>query len=236
MQRKGHLYLIPMVISEDTEGDTISPAVRRIVNELDFFLVENVRTARRYLSKLKIQKPIDTLHFEVLDKNTDKVDLSIMMKPILAGSHMGVISESGCPGIADPGAHAVDWAHQHDVRVIPLVGPSSILLALMASGLNGQRFAFHGYLPIKSDLRIKEIKKLEKVSMERNETQIFIETPYRNNQLLTDLVKACQPQTRICVARDISGKSERIHTQTASSWQKTMPDLHKIPVVFLLHS
>ncbi len=233
---KGTIYLIPTVIAPDTQSQVLAPQVREIANRISYFLVENVRTARRFLSSMSIQTPISELQFELLTKKTSSDTLPHLMKPALVGQDIGIMSEAGCPGVADPGARAVAYAHQQSFRVVPLVGPSSILLALMASGFSGQSFAFHGYLPIDREKRRQAIKRLEKQSKQYNQTQIFMETPYRNNQLLADVIKCCQPKTLICVARNISGSDEYIKTQPVCIWQKNLPDLHKVPTVFLLYA
>nr|WKN38207.1 SAM-dependent methyltransferase [Tunicatimonas sp. TK19036] len=232
--RKGTIYLIPTIISPDTHHQVLSPQVREVANKITYFLVENVRTARRFLSALKIETPIDQLQFELLHKKTSSDELPELMKPAINGQDVGILSEAGCPGVADPGARAVAYAHQHGLQVIPLVGPSSILLALMASGFSGQSFAFHGYLPIDNANRVKTIKALEKQSQQYRQTQIFMETPYRNNQLFSEVIKQCHPKTLVCVAKDISGPHEFIKTQPVHTWRKQIPELHKVPTVFLL--
>ncbi len=233
--KKGRLYLIPSVIAE---GDTssIPEQVRKIIPRLEYYLVENVRTARRYISSLRSGVDIGSLQFEELNKNTRADEIEKLMAPLLAGKDMGVMSEAGCPGIADPGSRAVDYAHRKGIKVIPLVGPSSIMLALMASGFNGQRFCFHGYLPIDKDKLSPAIKNLEKNSARYNQTEIFIETPYRNNTMLTNLLKFCHDNTRLCIARDITGEYELIQTNTIKRWKEITIDLHKKPTVFLLFS
>jgi 16S rRNA (cytidine1402-2'-O)-methyltransferase len=233
MAEKGKLFLIPTVIAEDTQVAVIPEGVRDALKTIHHFLAEDVRTARRYLSSLKIYESIEALSFQVLNKETKKEALKDFFQPIDEGKNLGVISESGCPGVADPGALAVHYAHQNNIQVVPLIGPSSILLALMASGLNGQRFSFQGYLPIdKSDAAIA-IKEFEKESRTKNATQIFIETPYRNNQLFENLLKTLQPQSLLCVAVDVSGKGEQIKTLSIKDWKKTPLTLPKLPSVFL---
>lgn len=211
----------------------IPAQVTTILPDISHFLTENVRTARRFLSSLKIFPSIESLSFEVLDKNTAAKDIPSLLKPLLDGHHVGVISESGCPGIADPGAAAARYCHDHGFKVVPLVGPSSILMALMASGLDGQRFAFNGYLPIeKRELR-DAIRNYETDSRKKIQTQIFIETPYRNNQVLEMLTQTLAPLTRLTIAVDITGKDEYIHTRSISEWQKHLPTLPKLPAVYL---
>ncbi len=233
MTHKGKLILIPNVIAENTQDHVISPQIKNELKNIRHFLVEDVRTARRYLSSLKIYESIEQLDFNVLDKDTKAEMLHELFKPIQEGQNLGVISESGCPGVADPGALAVKFAHENKVRVVPLVGPSSILLALMASGLNGQRFAFHGYLPIESKEAAKAIKELEKDSRLKNQTQIFIETPFRNNAMMQNLVKTLQDTTLLCRAFDITGASEDIKTMSVKSWRTLQIELPKLPSVFL---
>ncbi|MBL3654673.1 SAM-dependent methyltransferase [Fulvivirga sediminis] len=231
----GILYLIPSSISEN-QTDVIPEQVRQVIKNTEHFAVENVRTARRFISSLKLGLTIEELQFEVLDKKTTDSTVEKILKPLLQGKNVGVISESGCPGIADPGSRAVAYAHKKNIRVVPLVGPSSIFLALMASGFNGQKFAFHGYLPIKKKELETAIKQLEADSIKHLQTQIFIEAPYRNNQMLETLTKTCRPSTQICVAKDVSGTEEFIKSQTAAEWKKQKIELHKVPTVFILFS
>jgi 16S rRNA (cytidine1402-2'-O)-methyltransferase len=233
MASPGKLYLIPNVISDSTQEKVIPASVNEILPQITHFLAEEIRTARRYLSSLKIYDSIEALHFQVLNKDTSPIELSILMKPILDGHNVGVISESGCPGIADPGALAVEYAHQHNIQVVPLVGPSSILLALMASGLNGQQFAFHGYLPIEEKEATKVIKELESESKQKNQTQIFIETPYRNNSIFANLLKTLHPQTKLTVALDLTGANETVLTESIAAWKNKKPNWPKTPSVFL---
>lgn len=233
MSGQGKLYLIPSVIAEETQHKVIPPQVKDELITIQHFLVENVRTARRYLSSLKIFQSIEPLHFKVLDKDTSEQDLPDLFTPLAEGKNIAIISESGCPGIADPGSVAVRYAHRQGIRVIPLVGPSSILLALMASGLNGQRFAFHGYLPIESSEVMKVIGELEKESRKKNQTQIFIETPYRNNQIFQTLIKSLHPNCLLCVAVDVTGSSEKIITHPVETWRKKHELLPKLPALFL---
>jgi len=196
-------------------------------------LVEDARTARRYLSSLKIYDSIESLNIEVLDKDTKAEQLDELMKPLLTGNYMGIISESGCPGVADPGSMAVAYAHERNIQVVPLVGPSSILLGLMASGLNGQKFAFHGYLPVDGKEAIKTIKELERESEQKNQTQIFIETPYRNNSVLDHLLNSLKPTMLLTIAVDINGFNENIRTKSVGEWKVAKPTLPKLPSLFL---
>lgn len=230
---KGKLYLIPNIIADETQSSVIPAHVREALPSIQYFLAEDVRTARRYLSSLKIYSTIESLHFEVLNKETPETALAMLMKPIKEGHDVGVISESGCPGVADPGALAVKYAHENNIQVVPLVGPSSLLLSLMASGLNGQQFAFQGYLPIDAKEAMQKIKDLERESKAKNQTQIFIETPYRNNSVFDHLLKNLQPETRLTVALDVTGKQELIRTLKVEQWKKQKESWPKTPAVFL---
>lgn len=233
---KGKLYLIPTTIAEDTQATVIPAHVRNVLPTIEHFLAEEIRTARRYLSSLKVYESIEPLDFKVLDKKTKAAELKEFFKPIEEGKNLGILSESGCPGVADPGALAVHYAHQHGIAVVPLVGPSSLLLSLMGSGLNGQRFAFHGYLPIDVKDRQQAIRELEKESKQKNQTQLFIETPYRNQTVFNDLVKTLAPSTQLCVAYDVTGSAEMIKTKMVSEWRNEKITLDKLPCVFLLLS
>ena len=233
MENNGKLYLIPNSIADDTLDKITTPQLRVILPGVRFFLAENIRTARRYLSALKVYESVETLRFSVLDKDTRYADMDGLMAPVHDGNDVGVISESGCPGVADPGALAVLYAHKHNIRVIPLIGPSSIVLALMASGLNGQKFAFHGYLPIDARELASSVKSFEKESKQKNQTQIFIETPYRNNTVLKSLVKYLAPDTLLTVAIDLTGVSESVKTKPVEKWRAEQITLPKEPAVFL---
>ena len=232
---KGKLYLIPTVLAPGTAAQVLSPQIREVIARTDHFFAENLRTARRFVSELKTGKRIEELDFYEMDKDTPESETAPQLEILLRGHDAGVLSEAGCPGIADPGSVAVRWAHRHGVAVVPLVGPSSILLALMASGMNGQSFTFHGYLPIDKDSRIKELKRLEKEA-QKHQTQIFMETPYRNNALLADILQNCQPQTLLCIATQITAPDEMIATRTVQQWRGSKPDLHKKPTIFLLYA
>jgi 16S rRNA (cytidine1402-2'-O)-methyltransferase len=226
------LYLIPNVLSDSPWQVVLPLPVSGVVSKLRFFIVEDVRNARRFLKKLHPEINIDELVFFELNKFTSDQQKTEYLKPLAEGSDVGLLSEAGCPGVADPGADMVKLAHQRNYRVIPLVGPSSILLALMASGLNGQQFV--GYLPIKTADRIKKIQLLEKTAASLNQTQIFIETPYRNNPLINDLLKTCQHSTLLCIASDLTSENEFILTRSIADWKKQVPDLDKRPAIFLL--
>lgn len=233
MPDKGTLYLIPTTIADETAGKVIPAHVTDTIRHIRHFLAEDVRTARRYLSSLKVFPSIEELTFSVLDKNTSETELTEKLSPLVSGNDVGVLSESGCPGIADPGALAVSFAHQQGIRVVPLVGPSSLLLALMASGLNGQQFAFHGYLPVDAEACKRAIKTLEQESRQKNQTQVFIETPYRNNALFSALLKTLHDETRLCVALDVTGREEFIKTMPVKLWKKAAKSWPKLPAVFL---
>jgi 16S rRNA (cytidine1402-2'-O)-methyltransferase len=230
------LYLIPNVIAEGTQREVITRRVFDILPTIKIFLAEDIRTARRFLSSLKIYDSIEELTFHVLNKDTRDTELSELMRPLREGQDVGVISESGCPGVADPGAMAVAYAHANGIRVVPLVGPSSLLLALMASGLNGQQFVFHGYLPIDVKQAADVLRSMEKESKKKDQTQIFIETPYRNNQLFELMLKTLQKSTLLTVAIDITGEHESIRTQTIGNWQSFKTAWPKQPAVFLFHA
>jgi len=231
----GHLYLIPIAISSN-QNDVIPEQVRQVILHTDYYLVEDLRTARRFISSLNLGIKIEALTFEKLDKKTPIAQVERIMKPILEGKNAGIMSESGCPGVADPGSLAVQFAHKKNIEVVPLVGPSSILLALMGSGFNGQQFAFHGYLPIDKKQLEQKIRALEEESRRKNQTQLFIEAPYRNNQLLESLIKIGYPETGLCVARDISGEQQFIKTAALKDWKSIKIELHKVPTVFALYA
>ena len=229
------LYLIP-----DTLGDTaiekVLPAYNKeIILGIKHFIVEDIRSARRFLKKVERSINIDELTFYPLNKHTSAGAISGYLKPLQAGESMGVISEAGCPAVADPGADVVAIAQRKNLKVIPLVGPSSIILSVMGSGFNGQSFAFHGYLPIDPNERAKRIKTLEQRVYAEDQTQLFIETPYRNNKMMEDIVKNCRPQTKLCIAANITCEGEYIKTKTIKEWQGKLPDLSKIPCIFLIY-
>gem|GEM_PF-18850 len=233
MSNKGKLFLIPNVIAEESLHKIVTSQLTEILPQISHFLAENIRTARRYLSSLKVYSTVETLKFSTLDKDTKPEDIAMLMAPVMAGFDIGVISESGCPGIADPGSMAVRFAHKNEVTVVPMVGPSSIFLALMASGLNGQNFAFRGYLPVDKQESSKVIREIEKGSRKTDQTQIFIETPYRNNAVLDNLLRNLHPETLLTIAVDITGQSEMIRTKHVRQWLDSKPLLPKTPAVFL---
>ncbi|HLT07816.1 MAG TPA: SAM-dependent methyltransferase [Cyclobacteriaceae bacterium] len=236
MKDQGKLYLIPNVLADNTAQQVISPQVKEVIKHTTFFLVEDLRTARRYISSLKLGINIEELQLEILDKKTKEHQIKDLMRPTREGKDVGIISEAGCPGIADPGALAVSYAHQKGIQVVPLSGPSSMFLALMASGFNGQSFAFVGYIPIDKKARIDAIKELERDSLKHYRTQIFMETPFRNNHLLEDLKNSLHPNTKLCIAKNLTAKDEWIQSKTIAEWKKTKVDLHKVPTVFLLYA
>ncbi len=229
------LYLIPVGLS-DTGLDTVLPQHNiNIVGEIKHFIVENVRSARRFLKKCDRSIDIDTLTFYELNRHTKSEDFPAMLAPLMGGEPMGVISEAGCPAIADPGADVVAIAQSRGLKVKPLVGPSSILMGLMGSGFNGQSFAFLGYLPIDATQRSRKLKEMEHRIMRENQTQIFIETPYRNNALVAEICKTMPPHIKLCIATDITGSGEKIVTRGVKQWLKQLPDLNKVPTIFLLY-
>lgn len=230
----GTLYLIPAPLGDCALEAILPAATLALMRRLDTFIVEHPKTARAYLKQTGIVTPLQQLNLQELSEHTREDMLEALLAPLLAGKDVGLVSEAGAPGVADPGANLVRLAHARGIRVAPLVGPSAILLALMASGLNGQRFAFHGYLPVDRTARAKKLKELENASRARDETQLFIETPYRNRQLFEGIAESCAPDTLLCVATDITLASENIQTQPVSAWQRNPPDIDKRPTVFLL--
>lgn len=229
------LYLIPVTLGETSIEKVLPSYNKEIILGIKHFIVEDVRSARRFLKKVERSIDIDTLTFFTLNKHTSPEDISSYLKPLMEGNPMGVISEAGCPAVADPGADVVAIAQRKNLKVVPLVGPSSIILSVMGSGFNGQSFAFHGYLPIDSNDRAKRIKVLEQRVYAEDQTQLFIETPYRNNKMMEDIVKNCRPQTKLCVAANITCEDEYIKTRTIKEWQGKLPDLSKIPCIFLIY-
>lgn len=229
------LYLLPVTLG-DTSIDTVLPSYNReVISGIRHFIVEDVRSARRFLKKADKETDIDALMFYTLNKHTSPEEISGYLKPLIEGQPMGVISEAGCPAVANPGADVVAIAQRKNLRVVPLVGPSSIILSVMASGFNGQSFAFHGYLPIEPAERAKKIKMLEQRIYNEHQTQLFIETPYRNNKMIEDILHNCRPQTKLCIAANITCEGEYIKTKTVKEWQGRTPDLSKIPCIFLLY-
>ncbi|MCK3684883.1 SAM-dependent methyltransferase [Maribellus sp. YY47] len=228
------LYLVPNVLA-DGDWQSVMPApVFTVLTSTKFYIVENIRTARRFMKQVNRDIDIDSCTFFEINKHTQAQDLPRFLQPLEQGNDVAVISEAGCPGVADPGADVVRLAHQKGLKVVPIVGPSSILLALMASGLNGQNFAFRGYLPVKPNERTRELANLERKIKSSGQTQIFIETPYRNNQMVEDILKSCSPSTLLCIGANITAENEFIVTKTVQQWKGKVPDLHKQPVIFLL--
>lgn len=233
--KTGTLYLIPCTLGDTPATQVLPQHVIAIARRLEYFVVEQTKTARQFLSALQPEHPIQSMQFSTLNQHTLPQERESMLAPLLAGHDMGVISEAGCPGIADPGADLVELAHRKGIKVVPLVGPSSILLSLMASGLNGQCFAFQGYLPIDEAERKKAILALESESAKRNQTQLFIETPYRNERMYSALLANCRPNTRLCIATDITCAGEEIATRSIAQWkQRPAPVLNKRPSLFLI--
>ena len=234
IEKDGKLYLIPTRLGDNAPLEVLPISIKKIIESLDEYIVENEKTARRFIKRICPSKSQASLRLHVLNKYTDASQLPLFLKGCEQGEAIGLLSEAGCPGIADPGADVVKIAHENDIRVIPLVGPSSILLALMSSGMNGQQFTFNGYLPIEKSERKKELKLLEKISYERNQSQIFIETPYRNNSMLSDICDILGKQTSLCIASDITLPTEYIKTKTIAQWKHVSVDLHKRPTIFII--
>ncbi len=231
--KKGTIYLIPSVISPDTANQVLSPQVVDVVKKTTVFLTETIRESRRFISSLKLGIDISSLQFEKVDKDTADIETEKYLAPALKGKNIGVLSDAGCPGVADPGAQVVRIAHKLGLQVTPLVGPSSLLLALMASGMNGQSFAFNGYLPIDTKEAAQKIKQFEKTSRSQNQTQLFIETPYRSDRTLEILIKSLNPNSLLCLAKDITGTKEYIKTQPVNQWKSHKIIIGKEPTVFL---
>ena len=231
----GTLYLIPAPLADGALEDSLPWGTLAAIPRLRYFVVEEYRTARRYLSKAGLKGEIDSLQLFVLNEHTKPYEINALLQPLLEGHDMGLLSEAGLPAVADPGANLVALAHQRGIKVVPLTGPSSLMLALMASGLNGQSFAFVGYLPIDSGERKARIRSLEKRAIQENQTQIFIETPYRNVALFGDLLEVCAPQTMLCVAANLTATDAVIATKSVAAWRTvSLPSIHKVPTVFLL--
>lgn len=229
------LYLLPVTLG-DTPLEKVLPQYNiDIIKNLRHFIVEDLRSARRFLRQVSSDFDIDGSQFFVLNKHTSPTEISSFLLPLANGLSVGVISEAGCPAIADPGADVVAIAQRKNMKVVPLVGPSSIILSLMASGFNGQNFAFHGYLPIKPDERARKLKQIEQRVYSDEQTQIFIETPYRNGKMIEDIIKNCLPHTKLCIAANITCEDEFVRTCTVKEWRGEIPDLSKIPCIFLLY-
>ncbi|MCP4178925.1 MAG: SAM-dependent methyltransferase [bacterium] len=232
----GKIYLIPTTLGESDPKKVLPSDIRGVLTSLQYFIVENLRSARRYLKLINKDIDIDKLTFYELNKHTDKNVISDYIQPICKGKDIGIISEAGNPGIADPGSEIVKLAHKQNINVVPLVGPSSILLALISSGMNGQNFAFNGYLPVKPNERIKKLKQLENRSKTEYQSQIFMEAPYRNQKLLVDILNNCNKNTRLCIAVDITLKDEFIKTKLISEWKRQIPNINKRPAIFIIQA
>lgn len=244
MKPIGKLYLIPVTLGDTTSTDpakqsnpfdVLPETVKRTVEFIDHYIVENEKTARRFIKSVLPEKVQASLHLSALNKHTETSEHNRMIQPCLEGKNVGLMSEAGCPGVADPGAAIVKIAHEKGIQVVPLVGPSSILLAMMASGMNGQSFAFNGYLPIDKGEKKSALKNFEKLSFDKNQSQLFIETPYRNNKLMEDILQALQPNTLLCIACDLTLPTEFIKTLRVADWKKTNIDLHNRPAIFIIH-
>jgi len=235
IQILGKLYLIPTTLGESDPNDVLPITISRTIDFTDDYIVENEKTARKFIKSTNPRKIQAELKISTLNKHTETREHLSMIQPCFEGKNIGLMSEAGCPGVADPGAVIVKLAHEKGIQVIPLVGPSSILLAIMASGMNGQSFAFNGYIPIdKSEKRIA-LKALEKLSIDKNQSQIFIETPFRNNKMLEDILQSLHPETHLCIATDITLPTEYIKTMRIAAWKKTVVDLHNRPTIFIIH-
>lgn len=232
----GKLYMIPVMMGEESNPKDVLPeSVVKTIEMIDYYIVENEKTARRFIKKIYPEKKQPELKISLLNKHTDISEYSQMLQPCLNGINVGLMSEAGCPGIADPGAVIAKLAHERGIQVVPMVGPSSILMGMMASGFNGQSFAFNGYLPIDKSEKKNALKSFERISFDKNQSQIFIETPYRNNKLLEDLLQTLQNDTYLCIAADITLETEYIKTKKVAEWKKTKVDLHNRPCIFIIH-
>lgn len=234
MAAKGKIYLLPTPIGDAPAYDVLPEYNRSVMASLDYFIVEDIRSARRFISRAQAGLVIDELSFSELNEHTSAQEVEELIRPVLEGRNAGVISEAGVPGVADPGAELVALAHRLSVEVVPLVGPSSIILAMMSSGLNGQSFAFNGYLPIKPAERIKAIRHFEKRAKTEGQSQAFIEAPYRNIKLFEDIISACAPDTKLCIAADIMQPDQFIRTMPITQWKGHTPDIHKRPAIFII--
>lgn len=235
MTTNGTLYLIPVMLGETAANEVLPAGVLRAVELIDDYIVENGKVARKFIKAMYPEKVQASLRLFELNKHTEEKEIKSFIQPLLEGRNMGLMSDAGCPGVADPGAVIVALAHERGIRVVPLVGPSSILLSLMGSGMNGQSFTFNGYLPIDKNDKRTMLKNLEKWSFERNQSQLFIETPYRNNQLMEEMVQSLHPNTLLCVACDLTLPTEIMLTKPIHFWKKHKIDLHKRPCIFILH-
>lgn len=230
----GTLFLIPVPLAENSSAKSFTPFLVETINHINEYIVENSKTARKFLKEAGLKTPQSDLIVHDYGKHNRDSDIKEFFAGLLAGKDVGLMSEAGCPGVADPGAEIVAYAHQRGIKVVPLVGPSSILLALMASGFNGQSFIFHGYLPIDKAQRANKIKELEAHAERHSQTQLFIETPFRNNPMLEEILRSCKPETRLCIACDLTSEEELIQTKTIKDWKTKVPELHKRPAIFLI--
>ncbi|NRD21130.1 SAM-dependent methyltransferase [Winogradskyella eckloniae] len=231
---KGTLYLIPTRLGDNPPLEVLPISIKKIIEDVEYYIVENEKTARRFIKRVSPSKSQPSLKLKVLNKYTTETERNTYLNSCIEGHSIGLLSEAGCPAIADPGADIVALAHQMNIKVVPLVGPSSITLALMASGMNGQSFTFNGYLPIDRHERKTKLKTLERLSSEHNQAQIFIETPYRNMKMLDDLANTLHPSTKVCVACDLTLPTEFIRTKPAKDWKHNKEDLHKRPAIFII--
>lgn len=233
---KGKLYLIPAPLSDADLNVSIPAKVQAVAGRLKYFVVEDLRTARRYLSRLNVETPIGDIHFSLLNEHSDMADVSALLAPALQGNDMGLMSDAGLPCIADPGEELVRIAHLHGVQVVPLTGPSSVFLALAASGLSGERFSFEGYLPAKTAELGKCLKRLEQLSRQERQSKIFIETPYRSAKMLDTVLNVCSPDTLLCVACNLTAADEFVRTATVAQWQQNRAELNKKPCIFIIQA
>ncbi|WP_299173891.1 SAM-dependent methyltransferase [uncultured Allomuricauda sp.] len=232
----GKVYLIPTALGDNAPLEVLPISIKRAIENIDHYIVENEKTARRFIKRISPSKAQPSLHIETLNKFTDPAIIPTYLDPCISGHNIGILSEAGCPGIADPGASVVKVAHEKRIQVVPLIGPSSILMAMMSSGMNGQNFAFNGYLPIDTSERKAMIKNLERLSKEKGQSQIFMETPYRNDKLLKELTKTLHKSTRLCIASDITLPTEFIQTKSVHEWNEITLDLNKRPTIFIIQA
>ncbi len=235
MEKAGKLYLIPTTLGDNEPLEVLPISVKKVIEKINHYIVENEKSARRFIKKISPRKSQSSLHIYILDKFTDALESQHYLDVCSKGLNIGLVSEAGVPAIADPGALIVQMAHQKNIKVVPLVGPSSIVMAMMSSGLNGQNFAFNGYLPIDKAERKKSIKQLERLSFDKDQSQLFIETPYRNEKMFTDLLQTLSAATQLCIAVDITLSGEFIKTQSVQDWKKEKVALYKRPAIFIIH-
>ena len=235
MTKTGKLYLIPTTLGDNEPLEVLPMSVKKVIEQVDHYIVENEKSARRFIKKISSRKAQSSLHIHVLDKFTNELESQNYLDVCFEGLNIGVLSEAGVPAIADPGSLIVQMAHKKNIKVVPLVGPSSITMAMMSSGLNGQNFAFNGYLPIDKAERKRSIKQLERLSLDKNQSQLFIETPYRNEKMFADLLQSLSANTQLCIAVDITLSTEYIKTLSVADWKRTKVDLHKRPAIFIIH-